>query len=425
MKRVVITLLVLLAVGGVSYTVGVARQDAVYRSYIEQGDEALARDDSFAAIEAFTIAISHKAESMAAHLKRGEAYRRRNEFENALRDLRRAAELDPLSPHPREILGDVNYAMTRYPAAADRYRESLRLDDRSARVQYKLALAHVKMGQPAAAATALRLALNIDDRFAEAHYLLAICQRDLHRPTDALASLERAVTLNTGFATAREELAETYGRLGRLDDRNRQLEALTVLDPGAPREVALSLGFARDGQVERAVLRLGNAVRQYPDDPQTYVALGRLWLERAEQSGGRAELGKAMGALEAAVGNDSSSEAHMLYGRALMLAGELGRAERALEQAASRYPLDPLALYYLAEVAERRGHLAAAQRALIEYASLEGLESPRFDARALARLTEAYLRAGDLPAARKALDRAEKKDPDHPQVRALILRLAR
>jgi tetratricopeptide (TPR) repeat protein len=424
-KRLAITLAVLLAVSGVSYAVGVARQEAVYRAYIEQGDTALSRDDSVAAIEAFTTAISHKAESMAAHLKRGEAYRRRGEFENALRDLGRAAELDPLSPHPREILGDVNYAMGRYPVATERYRESLRLDDRSPRVVYKLALSHVKLGQPAPAVALLRQALGMDDQFAEAHYLLGICLRDLQRHTEALEFLERAVSLNRTFVKAHEELADAYGRLGRFGDRNRHLEALTVLDPGARREVALGLGYARDGQVERAVLRLGVASRQFPDEPQAFVALGRLWLDRAEHGGGRVELSKAIGALESAVGNHSTSEAHTLYGRALMLSGELGRAERALEYAASRTPVDPLAFYYLADVAERRGHVAVAQRALIDYAALQGIDSGRLDARLLARLAEAYLGAGDVIAARQTLARADQKDPDNPHVRALTLRLAR
>ena len=425
MKRLAITLAVLLAVSGVSYAVGVARQEAVYRAYIEQGDTALSRDDSFAAIEAFTTAISHKAESMAAHLKRGEAYRRRGEFENALRDLGRAAELDPLSPHPREILGDVNYAMGRYPVAAERYQESLRLDDRSPRVVYKLALSHVKLGQSAPAVPLLRQALGMDDQFAEAHYLLGICLRDLQRHTEALEFLERAVSLNRTFVKAHEELADAYGRLGRFGDRNRHLEALTVLDPGARREVALGLGYARDGQVERAVLRLGVASRQFPDEPQAFVALGRLWLDRAEHGGGRVELSKAIGALESAVGNHSTSEAHTLYGRALMLSGELGRAERALEYAASRTPVDPLAFYYLADVAERRGHVAVAQRALIDYAALQGIDSARLDARLLARLAEAYLGAGDVIAARQTLARADQKDPDNPHVRALTFRLAR
>ena len=409
MKRFAVLVLVLLAVGVLAYGVGVARQEAVYRSFVEKGDEALAADDSFAAIEAFSAAISHKGDSMAAYLKRGEAYRRRGEYESAVRDLRRAVQLDPLALHPREILADVHYAIGRYASAGDHYREYLKLDDRSPRVLYKLALTQVKQGQPQAAVDLLRSALTFDDRFAEAHYLLGVCRRDLHRPVEALASLERAVQLNGAFIQAREELAATYGRLGRDAERNRQLDALAAIDPGGHREVALALGFARAGQVERALTRLGNAVKDFPDDPQTYVALGRLWLDRAERGGGRSEVGKALEALESAVNNDRSSEAHTLYGRALLMAGETARAERALTLATSWFPVDPLAHYYLAEAAHRRGHLAVAQRALIDFAALDGLDSFRLDAGRLTRLAQAYLSRGDIAAARQALEHAKQK----------------
>jgi tetratricopeptide (TPR) repeat protein len=423
MKRVAVLLSVLIGVGGVSYGVGVARQEAVYQSYIEEGDAALSRDDNAAAVEAFTVAISLKEDSMAAHLKRGEAYRRRHELEAALRDLRRAVELDPFAPHAREILGDVHYATAHYSTALDQYREGLKLDDRSARVLYKQALTLVKLGQIVPAAGSLRLALGINDQFAEAHYLLGVCLGELHRPAEAIAALERSVALNPALLEAREQLAETYGRLERFAERNRQLEALAALDPGAAREVAIALGYARDGQVERAVLRLGNATRHFPDHTEPYIALGRLWLERAERGGGRVELSKAIGAFEGAVGNSSSSEAHTFYGRALMLSGDLPRAEASLEQAIVRFPVDPLAFYYLADVADRRGHTAIAQKALIDYAALEGLDSPRFDAPLLARLADAYFRADDLSAARQTLSRAMQKDADDPKVRALRLRL--
>ena len=424
MKRFTVLLTVLIVVAAIAYGVGMARQEAVYQAFISQGDAALAAGDNFTAIEAFTSAISHNDDSMAAHLKRGEAYRRRHELDAAMRDLRRAAELDPLAPHPREILGDVNYSMGRYAAAVDRYREYLRLEDRSPRVLYKLALTMVKLGQVSQAVTELNRALNIDERFAEAHYLLGICLREVQRPADSLASLERAVALNPALLQAREELASAYGRLERYQEQNRQLEVLAALDAGGRREVALALGYARDGAVERAVVRLGNATRQFPDDPQTYIALGRLWLERAEH-GGRVELSKALGALEGVIGSDSTSEAHVLYGRALMLAGELGRAERSFEQATAHYPVEPLAFYYLFDVADRRGHLAAAQRALVDYAALAGMDAPRLDARLLARLADAYLKNGDTVSARQALDRAQRLDPSHPGVRALALKLAR
>ena len=424
-KRLAVLLVVLLAVGTLSYGVGVARQEAVYQTFIEQGDAALARDDNFAAIEAYTAAILHKGDSMAAHLKRGEAYRRRHELDAAMRDLRRAAELDPLAPRPQEILGDVNYAMGRYSNAVDRYRDYLKLDDRSPRVLYKLALTYVKQGQPAQAATSLRLALGFDDRFAEAHYLLGVCLRELRRPAEAVASLERSVLLNGALIQPREELADLYGSLERFAERNRQLEVLAALDPNGGREVTLALGYARDGEVERAVLRLGNAARHIPDEPQIYIALGRLWLERAERTGGRVELSKALGAFDSGIQSDSNSEAYTLYGRALSLAGDSTRAQRAFDQAVSRFPVDPLAYYYLADIAERRGRSSDAHRALVNYVTLEGLDSSRLDVRRLVRLIEGHLRAGNFSAARQAFTKAIAKDRDNPQLRALAPRFER
>ena len=136
-----------------------ARRERTYRQLIDRGDAALARDDTFSAIESFSGAIALKSDAMLGYLKRGQAYRRRSSSirtaaiapgcearsrrDAAIRDLRRAAELDPLAPRPLELLGDVNYALLRY----DRGRRALpeatsQLDDRSPRILYKLALAH-------------------------------------------------------------------------------------------------------------------------------------------------------------------------------------------------------------------------------------------------------------------------------------------
>jgi hypothetical protein len=57
-----------------------ARREAEYRRLLRAGDEAVARGQSFDAIEAFSGALVLKPGSMAARLKRGDAYRRRDEF---------------------------------------------------------------------------------------------------------------------------------------------------------------------------------------------------------------------------------------------------------------------------------------------------------------------------------------------------------
>ena len=389
----------------------------MFRLLVERGDAALARDDTFAAVESFSGAIALKDDSMLGYLKRGEAYRRRHQLDSgvkdapqvpkldpaadaAMRDLRRAAELDPLAPRPLELLGDLNYALLRYDRAIDEYQRYIALDDRSPRVLYKLALAQYSARRPRPAVAALQKAIAIDDRFAEAYYLLGLCYRDLQRRDDSLRALTTSVKLAPAMVHAREELADLYGRLGRVDARLAQLEALLAIDPDPSRQVALGLAYARAGQFDRAVTTLGRAAERYPDHAYTYVALGRVWLEKAQPHPDRVDLSKALGALQEAVGNDDSSEALTLFGRALLLSQNVEEAEAVLQQASEKLPVDPLAFYYLADAAERRGHYDVAERALLGYHALQGDDrDPRRRGAMAARIGDLAARSGDPAAA--------------------------
>ncbi len=102
---------------------------------------------------------------------------------------------------------------------------------------------------------------------------------------------------------------------------------------------------------------LRHASERYPHDRSIFLALGRVWLESAQARSDRFDLNKALEALEKAVDDDSSSEACLLYGRALLLAADADSAERMLQQATRKLPADPLAFYYLADAAERRAPL--------------------------------------------------------------------
>ena len=70
-----------------------------------------------------------------------------------------------------------------------------------------------------------------------------------------------------------------------------------------------------------------------------------------------------------------------LYGRALLRNDQPEEAERVLQQATRRYPVDPAAFLAYASVAERQRHLDAARGALVEYGTLI-VEEPDFAARA-------------------------------------------
>ena len=359
-------------VAGVVLAAYSVRQEREFERLIAAGDAALADDRTFEAIEAFSGALALKRDSMLAHLKRGDTYRRRGELTAALRDLRQAAALDPSAPLPAELLGDVNVGMERYERAAEHYRAFIALDDRAPRVYYKLALTYYRNGQASMAVEPLRQAVAIDARFTEAHYLLGLCLRERDQGDEALASLNRAVQVNPAFAAAREELADLYFAAGRNPQAIEQLEALAALEPSRPeRLVSVGLAYARLGRTDAAILTLGRAAERYPDAPAVYTALGRVWLETAEKRNDRVALSKAVEALQPSTARSgASSEALMLYGRALYLSGQYDAAERALQQAVARQPVEPLAFRYLADSSERVGHAAQAHDALTRYVAL-------------------------------------------------------
>lgn len=370
----ILTLLLSAALVGSVLAWNGVRQEREFRRLIALGDSSLARDQTSLAIEAFSGAVALKPDSMLGYLKRGDTYRRGGDLAPALRDLRRAATIDPMAPRPKELLGDVNLAMGRFERAAEDYSGFVAIDDRSARVLYKLALARYRNGHASRAIEPLRQAIAIDDRFTEAHYLLGVCLRERRSEAEALRSLLRAVNLNPAFSPARGELVELYLALGRNRDAIQQLEALAALEPSrAERLVDVGLAFARSGRADTAVVTLGRAAEQHPQEPAVYAALGRVWLDDAVVRVDRVALRKALEALQPAASLDNATgEMLALYGRALFLSGDTAGAERALMRATSHLPVDPATFVYLAAAADRMARADSARTALARYAALAG-----------------------------------------------------
>jgi tetratricopeptide (TPR) repeat protein len=423
---------------------------------IAAGDEAVVAERSFHAIEAYSGAITLRPDSVIAHLKRGAVYHTRAELEAALRDLRRATELDPGALRAIELLGDVNVGLGRGDRAIEQYEAFLALDDRNARVLYKLGLARYRAGRIADAAQPLTDALGLDPSLGEAHYVLGLVRRDLNQLPAARQALEEAARLApAGLTAPREALAEVYFLEGDRAKAITQLEALAALDPSrADRFVAVGLAQARAGREDAAVVTLGAAVERFPDAPQVFAALGHVWLTAFERRGDRVALNKAVEALaKAASRADASGSTYAELGRAWLLAGNARAAEPALREAVARLPVAPEAYLHLADVTARDGRYQEARDALLKYATLVGDEKPlasvatriadyslRLDEPALAvrwfdraiaesgptaalqvRLAEAAWRAGDVVRARQIVDQALTADPSH----RLLLQLKR
>jgi tetratricopeptide (TPR) repeat protein len=457
-KRVILVMAVLALAGSgawLTYTEAVRQRD--YAALLTRGDKALRDDQTFGAIEAYSGAIALRPDSMLAYLRRGQSYQRRGDrgdLDAAVHDFRKAAQLDPAATRPLEALGDALYQLQRYDRAADMYSRWVRLDDRSARVNYKLALSRYRDGDLEAALIALNESVRLDDTMAHVHYLLGLCLREKHRLPEALRALERAVSLEPALIPAREELADVYSALNRRADALEQLQVLAALDRDhVERQVVVGRAHARAGHWDLAVLTLGNALERNPGEAEIYRALGQVWLERPRDD--PAFLSKAREALErAATSPSATSEALTLYARALLEEGDAEGAERALQQATTRYPIDPGALLLYASTAERQNHLAEARKALVEVGAVTDADTdfvPRAtrvaalslqlgdpetavdwldravlsnpnDVRLLAALADAQLKGGDSTAAQSTIARGLDKDPKNAPLLALLRR---
>jgi tetratricopeptide (TPR) repeat protein len=450
-----LAVLALALAGGVAAYQTVAQRN--YSAQLTRGDTALRDDQTFNAIEAYSGAIALRPESMLAYLRRGQTYLRRGDrgdLEAAARDFRTAAALDPTATRPLEALGDALFQSQLYARAAAAYERYARLDDRSARVSYKLALSRYRDRDVNGAIAALKDTLRLDDHQADAQYLLGLCLREQGHAADALKQLEKAVAMAPGLVPAREELADLYAALNRHTEELEQLQMIAGLDRDhVARQIAIGLAHARAGHWDLAVLTLGGALERSPNEPEIYRALGKVWLERPRDD--RTFLSKAREALERVASSPSAtSDTLTLYGRALLQEGDVEGAEHALQQATRRFPVDPRAFMLYASTAEKQSHFESARQALIQYGGLttndadfaqraariaslslrlndpatavhwltQASSSSPSDVRLTTSLADAQIRAGDREAAQATIARGLEKDPNNAALRILARR---
>jgi tetratricopeptide (TPR) repeat protein len=397
------TLLGLLIAGAGLAAIGVTfvqrlEGERQYRRLLAQGEQALAAGNAYGAIEAFSGALALRPGSMVAYYRRGEAYRAQNQPAEAVANLRQAMHLAPNAPQPLIALGDLFAAAADDAQAAVWYGQAAeRLKDEDPSLLYRLALARYRSGAPATAIQPLQTAIARQDGFAEAHYLLGLVYRDTRNFEAAVASLEQAVRIEPGFTAAREELAEVYRGEGRSVDEMQQLQTLAARDGSVARRVAIALAEARHGQYDGALGTLSDALTAAPGDSRVQIALGRVYLARAEHANDRESVARAIAVLERALGGTARrSEGLALYGRALALSGDLPGAERLLRQAVATSPVDLEAFAFLADVAERLSHDIVARDALVNLDVLQGDTAPADTRAARARrIGTLSLRAGD------------------------------
>lgn len=175
-------------------------------------------------------------------------------------------------------------------------------------------------------------------------------------------------------------------------------------DPATPLVLeALTQGYLRNYQPQKAGIAINEWLELDPDNPQALILQGQLYELLQRQA-------DAIKSYRAALTADSTlDEARLRLSDVLMQLGSVEEAKPHLEYLGGRLPNNPKVQVYLARVQDRMGHPELAEQILDTVLA----HQPNYAAALLDRGILA-LRAGQFDQAEKYLREAVKQDPsDH------------
>lgn len=248
------------------------------------------------------------------------------------------ALLDPVNSARQEFVADVQMNSGRVLLAVEGYDKALVARPGDAGLLLKKGQALLRLKRPETALEAFRLAQVASPKSAGAFYGAGQASERLGRTDEARRYFERAVTLAPDSWRARCHLGVLLMNQGKLDQAREQFLAALVLPQvmsasheGGARETLLNnLAVAQvlSGDAEGAVATFRQAMRQARDPELSANNLGLLLVRLGHPN-------EALSAFRAA-GNDARALNNLGY--ALLLKGEVARAQTLFEKALDLSP---------------------------------------------------------------------------------------
>lgn len=219
------------------------------------------------------------------HNSRGIELADRGWLDEALKEFKRAIELDPNSSHAYDNLATVYAEKKQYREALDAYLVALRLEPDSATAHANLAC-FLSAHALDFAITEFQVAIELEPDHPDAHLNLGLTLADAGRPEDAARELKAAIELEPGDPLPRHELAGLQMDEGDYRSAITQLKDVTRLEP-SNFEAWLDLGicYAQKGFYEEAERAYGRARELKADDlllVYNLAALYAQWDRKAE-----------------------------------------------------------------------------------------------------------------------------------------------
>lgn len=303
-----------------------------------------------AARESFTAAIASEPNRASAHAHLGSLFFFQGSPAEAVRELKRAAELGDTQSSTLITLGRALTASGDDQEAIAVLTKATASEPASLDAQYALALALQAAGQ---AAKALPLFSRVaasrrDDVAVLTNYGLALVQTG-----DAKTALEqyaRAASKDPANATLREDMGVAYLQSNDVDHALEQFQAGLALEPASPQlHYDLGLAYKLKDDLPRAIDEMERAESLDPTLPDPPYTLGVIRMQQGKSDEAAQQFQQAVRL------KPENGEAWALLGSVLKDAGRAGPAAEALRHAIALEPDQPSPHISLAAVLAAQG----------------------------------------------------------------------
>jgi tetratricopeptide (TPR) repeat protein len=161
--------------------------------------------------------------SAAFHMLMGKAHLNREEFNEALRELNTAAQIDPKLPFLHFNLGMTYLRMQDYDQARAEFEKDLAIEPDLAFTYEQLGKLETSAGNLKAAEKNYRKAVKLDSKMIDSHLALAKIEQERHSYAAALTELDQAVRLEKDNGNVRYFRGQVLRHLGREKEAREEL----------------------------------------------------------------------------------------------------------------------------------------------------------------------------------------------------------
>jgi protein O-GlcNAc transferase len=277
-------------------------------------------------------------QDQAAHAKR--AYERaidlegRGDLSGSLSLLWEASGLAPNDPDIQNKLGEALDRNGALEAAIEAYRRAVAARPGFRKAENNLILTLVKAGKGPESLARARALVAASPNDPERLFTLSLAQSD-QEVEGAIATLRRVLTIDPRHLLARYNLALVLKRVDRLPEAIDELHKAIAIEPRAETQYTLGAIHRQQGDLERAVTALREAIGLNSRYVDAYAMLGAVLQTKRDHSGAVAALKRAL-----ALAPDQPAPRHALaqvfqqMGDTVAARKELDEAERLRVRAA-------------------------------------------------------------------------------------------